>query len=279
MKFLRFAFFSGLAAAVLLALYSLFIEPDWLRVRTEPLQVSTRQGRTLRIVHLTDIHWGNASRRYLRAAFRRAAEQKPDVILLTGDYMDGRVEDKAGFIALMKILPDAAPTYAVQGNHDGGSWAALSGGYENTETIRRLMTEAGVRYLENAYSCPLLKGARVCIGGAGDVWARNFFPERFAPRMDREPADLRLMLLHNPDGKERLLDAQWDLLLAGHTHGGQIVLPWIGSPWAPVLDKRVLKGLFRYEGRWVHISPGVGRSGHRVRFNCRPEVSVLEVGI
>jgi hypothetical protein len=62
--------------------------------------------------------------------------------------------------------------------------------------------------------------------------------------------------------------------LCGHTHGGQIVLPLIGAPWAPVRDKRFIAGLYSWENRWIHITRGVGNV-HGGRFNCPPEVSLL----
>ena len=66
----------------------------------------------------------------------------------------------------------------------------------------------------------------------------------------------------------------WDLMLSGHTHGGQLWIPFIGAPFAPVRDKRFVKGLVRWQNRWVHVTKGVGNL-HGMRLNCPPEVSLL----
>ena len=85
---------------------------------------------------------------------------------------------------------------------------------------------------------------------------------------------IRIVLSHNPDTKKPLAAYGWDLLLCGHTHGGQIGLPFFSARFAPVKDKRFIAGLYQWQGRHLHITKGVG-SGFRIRFNCRPEVSLL----
>jgi predicted MPP superfamily phosphohydrolase len=90
----------------------------------------------------------------------------------------------------------------------------------------------------------------------------------------REPGVPLILLSHNPDTKQRLLRYSWDLMLSGHTHGGQLSLPLVGEPFAPIEDKAHVHGLYRWEDRWLHITAGVGAL-HSLRFNCRPEVSVL----
>jgi predicted MPP superfamily phosphohydrolase len=84
----------------------------------------------------------------------------------------------------------------------------------------------------------------------------------------------RILLSHNPDTKEFLKFHPWDLLLCGHTHGGQVVLPGLGAPWTPVRDKRFIAGMYSWDNRWIHITRGVGNV-HGLRFNCPPEVSLV----
>jgi hypothetical protein len=87
---------------------------------------------------------------------------------------------------------------------------------------------------------------------------------------------LRVVMSHNPDTKVMLQNYSWDVMLSGHTHGGQIWLPIIGAPFAPVEDKRFIAGLYRWDNRWIHITKGIGNV-HGLRFNCRPEVSLLTI--
>jgi predicted MPP superfamily phosphohydrolase len=118
-----------------------------------------------------------------------------------------------------------------------------------------------------------LKNWNLNLVGLGDLWAGDFKVDTAFSRVPPN-ADATIVLSHNPDTKERLKPYPWHLLLCGHTHGGQIWLPLIGAPFAPVDDKRFIKGLHQWEGRWIHITKGIGNV-HGMRFNCRPEVSLL----
>ncbi len=81
-----------------------------------------------------------------------------------------------------------------------------------------------------------------------------------------------ILLAHNPDTKDVLADRPWDLMLSGHTHGGQVVLPFVGERFVPVRDKRFIAGLKEWNGRQVYVTRGVGNVAG-VRINCRPEVT------
>ena len=83
-----------------------------------------------------------------------------------------------------------------------------------------------------------------------------------------------VLLSHNPDTKDLLMNDPWDLMLSGHTHGGQLSLPLFGEPFAPIRDRRYVRDLHALGDRWLYITAGVG-SLHTARFNCRPEVSLL----
>jgi predicted MPP superfamily phosphohydrolase len=83
-----------------------------------------------------------------------------------------------------------------------------------------------------------------------------------------------VLMSHNPDTKDALRSLPWDMMLSGHTHGGQLSLPLLGEPFAPIVDKRYVRDLHRIEDRWLYITAGVG-SLHTARFNCRPEISLL----
>ena len=88
--------------------------------------------------------------------------------------------------------------------------------------------------------------------------------------------DRILLLSHNPDSKDVLQNHPWDLMLCGHTHGGQVVFPFAGPCYAPVADLRFVAGLHDWNGRQIYTPRGVGNLGS-VRFRCRPEVTVLQI--
>lgn len=107
--------------------------------------------------------------------------------------------------------------------------------------------------------------------GTGDLWAGQCKPP------PASEANLpRLMLAHNPDSKEVMRDEPWDLMLCGHTHGGQLHVPLVGEPFAPVEDKRYVAGLNAFGERHIYTTRGVG-SLYGLRLNCRPEVTMLEL--
>ncbi len=110
--------------------------------------------------------------------------------------------------------------------------------------------------------------------GVGDLWSDDVDADlAFANVPADDPA---ILLAHNPDTKDLLADRPWDLMLSGHTHGGQVVLPILGERFVPVRDKRFIAGLKQWNGRQVYVTRGVGNIDG-VRVNCRPEVSVLDL--
>jgi predicted MPP superfamily phosphohydrolase len=112
--------------------------------------------------------------------------------------------------------------------------------------------------------------------GVGDLWSN----ELDAPGAFRsvESSEATILLSHNPDSKTVLRPFPWNLMLCGHTHGGQVIIPFEGPAYAPVQDKRFVAGLRGWDGRQVYVSRGVGNLGG-VRLRCRPEVSVLDVAV
>ena len=169
----------------------------------------------------------------------------------------------------------AAPAYACVGNHDGGRWAVShAGGYKDHTTVEKMLAASGIRVLFNQNELVTLKKQEIEIVGLGDLWAGNLAPEKvlMTTRKVQRPI---IVLSHNPDSKEALAQYDWDLMLCGHTHGGQLKVPFTGStPFAPVRDHHFVEGLHIWNNRHIHITRGVGNL-HGLRFNCRPQVSLL----
>jgi len=170
-------------------------------------------------------------------------------------------------------LAPSEPTFAELGNHDGGGWARHKG-YQGTERVRELLANAGARLLHNTSESIEIRGQRLHLVGVGDWWADEMEPRTAFDGVRAKPAAPTILLSHNPDTKNRLVSFPWEVMLSGHTHGGQLSLPGIGTPFAPVRDKRYVRGLHRWEDRWLHVTAGIGAL-HSMRFNCRPEISVL----
>jgi predicted MPP superfamily phosphohydrolase len=204
-------------------------------------------------------------------------EQKPDFIVVTGDFITHGLDfDYAGYASILKRLSGAAPAFAVLGNHDTGTWVRSGRGHGELRTVDRLAEAGGLELLHNRSRCVSVRDQRLNIAGVGDLWSREVDGAKAFRDIDRRAPVL--LLAHNPDSKDVLRGYAWDLMLAGHTHGGQVIVPFQGPKYAPVKDKRFVAGLGAWEGRQIYVTRGVGNLGG-VRFCCRPEVSILNVTV
>jgi predicted MPP superfamily phosphohydrolase len=279
----RRAFFAGILGSVGAVIagssYARLVEPEWLDVTTKTLRLPrAAPGAGVRVLHLSDFHASDVvPMTLIREAVKLGLAARPDLVLLTGDFFTTIYENRASFAAALAPLAAAAPTFACAGNHDGGAWSRRAGGYDDLFRLREMLESARITLLHNTSAELTLRGRRVQLVGAGDYWTGDCRPDLAFRHLAPRAGALRLVLNHNPDAKDLFLAHDWDLMLCGHTHGGQCCLPLLGAPFAPVRDKNYVAGLLPWAGdRWIHITRGVGNL-HGVRFNCRPEVSLLEI--
>jgi len=267
----------GAAAFGTLA-YMTLVEPRWLAV--ERRRVALRRARLatpLRLLHLSDFHLSPyVSLSLIDQAIQLGLAEAPDLICVTGDFVTGRMEDPVAYGRVLARLPEAAPTFACLGNHDGGLWSRHHGGYLGIDEVTKVVEESGITLLTNQHATIEIHQQPIRVVGLGDLWADMLRPARELFSTDTQPADVVLLLAHNPDAKELVAEFEWDVMLCGHGHGGQLYLPGVGRPFAPVKDRRYAAGLNEWNGRWIHTTRGVG-SLYSVRLNCRPEVSSLEL--
>lgn len=249
-----------------------WIEPHWLATSEHAVKLPGAGGAAIRVLQLSDFHASTqVSLDFIERAVQRGLKLKPDLICLTGDFITWRYDGFHRYAEVLKPLANAAPVFATLGNHDGGRWVG-SAGYSDTSLVRGLIEQARIQLLHNRSTTVRLRGRTVNLVGVGDLWAGELdAASAFAGPRDDGPT---VVLAHNPDSKDALAAHPWDLMLSGHTHGGQCDLMFFGVPFAPVADKRFVKGLHRWNNRWLHITKGVGNL-YGVRLNCRPEISLL----
>lgn len=225
----------------------------------------------LRIDHITDVHTGSPHNGLdnLERVIDRLVASDADAVVMTGDYVIlsvflGKYIPAEEIAPRLRRLTDTRPVYAVLGNHD---W------WKDGERIRRAFEAAGVVMLEDEARATTLRGCRLWIVGVGDLWeARHDVRRAFAGVHGDDPA---IVITHNPAIFPRI-PPRAAVVLAGHTHGGQISLPGIGQPamWGSA-ETRYVTGHYVERGRHLFVSPGIGTSIMPVRIGVPPEISRL----
>ena len=272
----RRSFLSSTTGAAALS-YPCYFEPRWFEVTQRTVKLGTASaGRPLRLLHLSDLHASlPVPVRMIDGAVSVALDQHPDVICLTGDFITHRASFEIGdYVRTLRRLSAAAPTYAVLGNHDGGLWAETLGGYSDHRLVETILADSGIALLHNRAVAVDVAGRRLSLAGVADLWSLEIDAARAFAGIDRSHPIV--LLAHNPDSKDVLGTYPWDLMLSGHTHGGQVGIPFAGSYLAPVEDKRYVEGLKPWGSRQVHVTRGIGNIAG-VRFACRPEISLLMI--
>lgn len=267
-KFLRLAFYGSIAAG---GAYTGLVEHRIVRTNHYRIPVTNLPTafEGFRIVHLTDMHYGFlVSQNFVKNVVRRANEAGGDIIVCTGDYVHKRNTDEELDVVwpLLSELKAPLGVYAVLGNHD--HWAS---------------TKRSIYWLEQTgfdlrRKCKRLERNGKCLwlAGAGDLWEDHQSLDNIVGDIPEE--DCRIVLSHNPDTADSDYASRVDLMISGHTHGGQVVLPFIGAPVLPVVNKAYSSGLKQSpKGEAVFISRGLGWAIAPVRFNCLPEIAVLEL--
>jgi uncharacterized protein len=265
---------TGLLVAIALlfttTVYAQGLEPRWFNIKTIDVQLAGLDPvfEGYKIVQLTDLHARSAvmDRAQLERVAKLTNQQQPDLIALTGDYITrdaskaeemltnafGRLAAKDGVVAIM-------------GNHDRG---------EDSTPIERALQVGKVQLLNNTVYSIERQEQRLNIAGVDDVWLRR---ANLPVTMAQLPqTGTNILLAHEPDFADIAVQSdRFALQLSGHSHGGQIVLPFaprVTPPWG----KKYINGLYDLGAMQLYVSPGVGTTGPpKARFNCRPEISVI----
>src|SRR6185503_18282050 len=245
-----------------------FAEPFMLAIERQEIYLrrlpSALDG--LRLVHLSDFHYGPLTdSRHLERAVKAANDLRPDLIVLTGDYISQDRIYAAPCAGLIGRLKAKFGVYAVLGNHDHWTDAAL---------ITDLFRAEGVTMLVNEGLRLDLSGESFWLAGVNDTMVGlEDISLALAGSSDDE---MKLLLAHNPIILRRAARAGVDLVLSGHTHGGQVAIrSEKGRSGRP--RRRLLRGLGRRGNTQIYVTRGLGTVVLPIRYGCPPEISVLEL--
>jgi predicted MPP superfamily phosphohydrolase len=255
-RFSRRGFILASFAALPLAAVadSKWIEPTWVKVRRLRLGSDPAKHR---IVHLTDIHH-KGDRAYFQSIAKRVNALSPDFVCFTGDLIE---EGKFLPEALEILRTIKAPMYGVPGNHDFWSKAPFG------EIAQCFSASGGAWLMDQPWVTP--DGKFTILGAA---WLS---PKR--PPLKPHSSTKNIFLMHYPAWVDKLGADKFDLILAGHSHGGQVRVPFYGPVYIPFGVGRYDMGMFKTPSGPLYVNPGLGWFPVPIRFNCRPEITVFEV--
>lgn len=178
------------------------IEPYWLRREVRRIRLKNPLLKNIRILHVTDLHIGNRQQfEFAEKSLMAGLAQNPDLICMTGDFINRRLFD--------------------------------------LDAVAGMLSESGVVVLRNEHMTIQIKGQFLTLVGIDDVWSGSMDVEQGFRRLPSGETP-RIVLAHNPDMKESLKKYDWDLMLCGHTHGGQVEIPGFGALVLPVKDRRFI---------------------------------------
>lgn len=251
-----------------------FLEAKWCRLVRQTIELPNLPkpfyGTTIAV--LTDIHHGPfVPAPYIRHVVAMTNAMRPDIIALVGDYVHRNTCYIAPGIEELRKLRARLGCFAVRGNHDNRDY---HGDDDFCSLSEAALAEAKIPDLNNRGIWLERRGTRLRIGGVGDLWTDR--QDLDAALGEATNHDAAIVLSHNPDFVEQIEDRRVGLVLSGHTHGGQVVVPGVGAPIVPSrYGQKYLHGLV--QGPWcrVFISRGVGTISPPVRFLCRPEIVLI----
>jgi len=232
--------------------------------------------RRLRVLQLSDIHIGqNLNVDQLREFVARANAESPDLVCLTGDIVDGPQADMEEFFPILARLNGRLGVFAILGNHDH---------YAGAERVEEALSRHGIRVLRDSAVTVELDSTKLHVMGLDDRgidWARGVHGhEVLTDLLAEAPSGVaQLLLVHRPDIFRQAATAGVELTLSGHTHGGQLAVPWFGARRRNLAEfmTRFDRGLFRRGDSILYVNCGLGVTGQRIRLFTPREISIFDL--
>lgn len=241
--------------------YARFVERH--AVEVVRMEIAIGLFEPLTVAVLGDIHFDPLYEvEYLERVVAHANELSPDFILYTGDFVSRSADRLTGLLAILGQAKARTGCYAVLGNHDHDVGA---------DRLTAAFASTGILLLRNQ-SVPLPGRENWRITGLESYWSGS---PNVACITNSPPQSRHLLLVHEPDSFDLLTDPRIALQLSGHTHGGQVRLPWVGAVCLPSWGKKYPAGLYTRGDRTLYVNRGIGTVDEHYRMNCRPEITLL----
>lgn len=255
---------------VVTIIYGTFIEPDLLRVMHYDFPHSKIEGQPIKVVQFSDTHIGDFfTTEELQKVVDKINEQQADLVLFTGDLMDdasvyqGSIEEIG---AILSNIQSKFGNYAVFGNRDYG------GGAERF--YEELMESAGFHVLLNNQETINVNGTTISLFGADD--ARIGYYDATQTMQGIKEENFNLLLVHEPDLVDDFIDYPVDLVVAGHSHGGQVYIPFVGPLLTTTLAEKYVRGLYEInEDLSLYVNTGIGNTRVPFRLFNVPQITVF----
>lgn len=258
-------------------LYSRFIATKGLKVKEYKI-VNTKitdSYHGLKIVHLSDIHYGSTiSEKELNNIVDKINEINPDIVVLTGDLIDNRIPfDKDIIINCLSKIEANLGKYAISGNHD-----------LPLDDFNYIVKESGFTNLDNNYDLIYYKSNEpIIISGIGydgeDVGIKTEQFDKYISELEVD--DIKpiysILLIHEPDTVNNLDLNKYDLVLAGHSHNGQVRLPFVGALYTPDGSKNYYDEHYKINNTDLYISSGLGTSMYKFRLFNKPSINFYRI--
>jgi len=276
--FLKVAKYSGLSILVAGAavMYPTQIEPVWWDVTQIGLALPHLPTgfSGFRFVQISDLHLSSfMTGQRIANVFEKIKAFQPSLVTLTGDYVVGFGEQMtsqqqfAELEAPLKALASQIPTLAVLGNHDH---------YFGANLVNDMFKRCGVHTLANNIQKINIGSDILYFAGLDDVMEEKERIEDVIPMLPEGAC--AILMVHEPDFADTAdATGRFDLQISGHSHGGQVNLPFMEKPYYPDLAQKYPKGIYKLKNMYQYTNRGIGMSPPFVRFNCRPEITIYQL--
>ncbi len=273
-----------LLLSTVIIFYGSFIEPNLIITNYQTIDLD-KINSPIKIALVADFQVGNSKKeKYVQKVANRILELKPDLVFIVGDIVDNEFYEKneAKYLSPMAEVAKTIPIYAIHGNHEygiGGGKSINDPKYRTgdvSEETKQIVESFGIKYLVNELQEIEVNEQKFYLFGGDSIWADKL---DYSVLEKRTEDISTITLIHNPLAVFQAYKYNIDLMLSGHTHGGQVRLPFVGPLGRvdDILPAEWYQGLNEFEGMKFFVTSGIGESGTRARLFNPPEIVMLTI--